>query len=84
MAFEKQLVKEEVFKKPTPASKKNEPEVKDEGLVLPKREIEVISEKKKAYTFTLQPTARERLEKKAAEQGYRSSSEFLNDILLRL
>lgn len=39
------------------------------------------SEKTRPYTFTLQPSNREKLNQLASKRGYASASKFLNDLI---
>lgn len=39
------------------------------------------TENRKTFSFTLQPTVKEGLDKLAKEQGYKTTSQFLNDLI---
>lgn len=47
--------------------------------VLPKGNDE--NENRKTFSFTLQPTVKAGLDKLAKEQGYKTTSQFLNDLI---
>lgn len=41
-------------------------------------------ENKKTFSFTLQPSIKQGLDKLASEQGYKNTSQFLNDLIKQL
>lgn len=55
----------------------------DEGAIInmPIYNEDLEEERTKTYTFTLQPSVRQKLETVAKEHNYKSSSKFLNDLI---
>lgn len=54
------------------------PDLKNTNLNILKKNSK---EKKARFQFTLEPTVRKKIEKLAKDNGYSSSSEFLNELI---
>mgnify|MGYP001645113794 CR=1 FL=1 len=54
---------------------------KQKTLFTPTLPSHVNTEKTKNYQFTLQPPVREKLNQLAKQQGYKSASSFLNELI---
>jgi len=61
----------------------NNEEVGERNISVPNQD-EQEDEPRKPFTFTLQPSMRDKLNKVARENNYKSTSRFLNDLINEL